>query len=66
MIEYAWVIQRDDGSYFKGVFNNNKLFFSSIKNAFFYSNENLAKEEIYFCDLHNCKVIKVEIKVVLK
>lgn len=64
MVENGWVIQRDDGAFFRGVVRDIKVFNKSIRNAFIYCNENLAKEEIYYSDLHSCKVLKVEIKVV--
>lgn len=60
----GWVIQRKDGKFFKGVSINKKIFINSIRSAFIYCCENLAKEEIYCSDLNDCKVVKIEIKVV--
>lgn len=65
-IEYAWVIQRDDGKFFKGLsINGGFVFINSVRQAFMYCCDYLAKEEIEFSKLDNCKVVKVEIKVVV-
>lgn len=61
----GWVIQRDDGKFFKGLsINGGFVFINSVRQAFMYCCDYLAKEEIKFNKLENCKVVKVEIRVV--
>ena len=61
-ITEGWVIQRADGKFYKGVSINGNVFINSIRQAFIYCYDHLAKEEIEFSKLENCKVVKVEIK----
>lgn len=63
-ITEGWVIQRNDKAFFKGTRGIINIFNKSIREAFIYCSENLAKEEIYCSGLNDCKVLKVEIKVV--
>lgn len=55
----GWVIQRSDGKFYKGVSINGNVFINSIRRAFIYCCDYLAKEEIEFSKLENCKVVKI-------
>ncbi len=65
-IEYAWVIQRDDGKFLK--MTNGKYYFTKyIKNAIIAINKketNYWLLESIFCTNHNCKPVKIKIEVV--
>ena len=64
-IEYAWVIQRDDGKYFSRIeIPNICVFDDLITNADRYDYEKTVKYLIEALRLQNCKPVKVEIRVV--
>ena len=64
-IEYAWVIQRDDGKYFSRIeIPNICVFDDLITNADRYDYEKTVKYLIEALRLQNCHPVKVEIRVV--
>ena len=71
--EYAWVIQRDDGSryfdcddsHYNDFFGANEFtMFDENKSITFYKSKQKAQEKIEWYFLQNCKPVKVEIRVV--
>jgi hypothetical protein len=61
----GWVIQKNSGSFYKCCsFSGKHIFVKSIRQGFIYPSKSLAQEEIYCSDLKDCKIIKIEIKVV--
>lgn len=70
--EYAWVIQRDDGMFWNcsgdSTRNYATYFVDSIARAYLFTEEYIKTqpidELIKFRQLENCRIVKVEIKVV--
>lgn len=63
--EYAWVIQRDDGSFFARteIYNFN-IFCNELGNAEICSSKEIMQNIIEKQHLQNCTPVKVEIRVV--
>ena len=63
--EYAWVILRDDGSFFARteIYNFN-VFCNELGNAEMCSNKEIMQNIIEKYNLQNCRPVKVEIRVV--
>lgn len=70
--EYAWVIRRDDGMFWNcsgdSARNYETYFVDTIAGAYLFTEEYIKiqpiDELIKFRQLQNCRIVKVEIKVV--
>lgn len=60
-VEYAWVIQRDDGKFFNSLSIGH---FADLVYADIYECEGMALSNVNLYNLQDCKPVKIEIKVV--
>ena len=63
-IEYAWVIQRDDGLFLTGDFNGGYRISDCLMITEMFAEKICAEYAIEYNHLQNCKPVKVKIEVV--
>ena len=60
-VEFCWVIRRDDGKFFNSLSIGH---FADLVYANIYECEGMAFSDVNLYNLKDCKVLKIEIKVV--
>lgn len=63
-VEYAWVIRRDDGQYLVGGCWITPLWSDTVRNSELFAYKSPAIVLMRHLNLKDCKVVKIEMKVV--